>query len=346
MNWAVGATLSATGSTYELAGTQDYGRLDPKLETPFGVIEYDRRTSVREASLDQFREDPDWVEAQEVMAAKHLKSLWTEPNEREGQQWGMSIDLNVCTGCSACTIACQAENNIMVVGKERIARGREMSWIRMDRYFTGDEENPQAVVQPVACAHCETAPCEQVCPVAATAHSPDGLNDIAYNRCIGTRYCANNCPFKVRRFNFFNYSKENDAEAPLAALQKNPDVTVRFRGVVEKCTYCVQRISRAKIEAKVDGDGVVDDGQVVPACAQACPTDAIIFGDINDKDSRVTQAKADPRTYAMLAELNIHPRTTYQGKLRNTNSAMPGAAVAETHDEHGAGPGHHEEAGH
>jgi molybdopterin-containing oxidoreductase family iron-sulfur binding subunit len=346
MNWAVGATLSPTGATYELAGTQNYGRLDPKLETPFGVIQYERRTSVREASLDQYRETPDWVEEQEVIAAKHLKSLWTEPNVRDGQQWGMSIDLNVCTGCSACTIACQAENNIMVVGKERVARGREMSWIRMDRYFTGDEENPQAVVQPVACAHCETAPCEQVCPVAATAHSPDGLNDIAYNRCIGTRYCANNCPFKVRRFNFFNYSKENDAAAPLTALQMNPDVTVRFRGVVEKCSYCVQRISKAKIEAKVDGDGVVDDGKLVPACAQACPTDAIVFGDINDKDSRVAQAKADPRTYAMLAELNIHPRTTYQGKLRNTNSAMPGAAVAKSHDDHGSGPEHHEEAGH
>ena len=346
MNWAVGAAVSAKGSTYELCSTQNYGRLDPKIETPVGTVQYGRRTSVREASLDEFRKTPDFVKSYEVMAAKHLKSLWTEPNERLGQQWGMSIDLNVCTGCSACTIACQAENNIMVVGKDRIAKGREMSWIRMDRYFTGDEDEPQAVVQPVACAHCETAPCEQVCPVAATTHSPDGLNDIAYNRCIGTRYCANNCPFKVRRFNFFNYSKENDQEAPLGALQKNPDVTVRFRGVIEKCTYCVQRISRAKIESKVDGDGVVADGQVTPACAQACPTDAIIFGDINDKDSRVAKAKAESRTYAMLAELNIHPRTTYQGKVRNTNPAMPGAAVADVHEAHGHEGSEHQETGH
>ncbi len=346
MNWAVGASITPSGSTYELCSTQDYGRLDPRLETPFGVVEYPRRSSVREASLDEFRKTPDFVKSYEVMAAENLNSLWTEPNERLGQQWGMSIDLNVCTGCSSCTVACQAENNIMVVGKDRIAKGREMSWIRMDRYFTGDEDEPQAVVQPVACSHCETAPCEQVCPVAATAHSPDGLNDIAYNRCIGTRYCANNCPFKVRRFNYFAYSKENDAEVPLGALQKNPDVTVRFRGVVEKCTYCVQRVNRAKIEAKVDGSGVVEDGRITPACAQACPTDAIIFGNINDKDSRVSKAKAESRTYAMLAELNIHPRTTYQGKLRNTNSAMPGAAVAESHDAHGHEGNEHQEAGH
>jgi len=352
MSWAVGASVTNKGSTYELASTQNYSRLDPKLDATvfgkkLGEIEYARRPSVREATFDEFRKEPDFVKSYEVMAAENLKSLWTEPNTRDGQQWGMSIDLNVCTGCSACTIACQAENNIMVVGKERIAKGREMSWIRMDRYFTGDEDNPQAVIQPLACAHCETAPCEQVCPVAATAHSPDGLNDIAYNRCIGTRYCANNCPFKVRRFNFFNYSKENEAAMPLGLMQKNPDVTVRFRGVVEKCTYCVQRINRGKIESKVAGNGgFVDDGGVVPACAQACPTDAIVFGDINDKDSRVSQAKREPRTYAMLAELNIHPRTTYQGKLRNSNSAMPGAAVAEAHGEHVNEPTHGEEAGH
>ncbi len=346
MHWAVGATASAKGSTYELASTQNYGRLDPKLETPFGLVEYPRRTSVRESTLEQFRAKPDRVLDQEVMPADTLKSLFKQPNTVDGQQWGMSIDLNVCTGCSACTIACQAENNIMVVGKERIAKGREMSWIRMDRYFTGDEDNPQAVVQPVACAHCETAPCEQVCPVAATSHSPEGLNDIAYNRCIGTRYCANNCPFKVRRFNFFNYAKENHEDIPLGAMQRNPDVSVRFRGVVEKCTYCVQRINRAKIDAKVDGSGVVEDGQIVPACAQACPTNAIVFGDIRDKDSKVARAKDEPRTYAMLSELNLHPRTTYQGKLRNTNPAMPGAAVADAGADHGHDSEHKGEAGH
>jgi len=346
MNWAVGATVSSTGSTYELCSTQDYGRLDPKVETPFGSVEYGRRTSIREASLEEYREAPDFVKSYEVMAAENLKSLWTEPNKRDGQQWGMSIDLNTCTGCNACVIACQAENNIMVVGKERVAKGREMAWLRMDRYFTGDEDNPQAVIQPVSCSHCETAPCEQVCPVAATAHSPDGLNDIAYNRCIGTRYCANNCPFKVRRFNFFNYSKENEEAAPLSALQTNPDVTVRFRGVIEKCTYCVQRINRAKIESKVDGSETVEDGKVTPACAQVCASEAIVFGDINDKESKVAKAKADPRTYAMLAELNIHPRTTYQGKLRNTNSAMPGVPEPKSHDAHGHEGSEHKEDGH
>jgi molybdopterin-containing oxidoreductase family iron-sulfur binding subunit len=342
--------VKKVAGTFQLAVTQEHWSIEG-------------RGLVREATLDGYREDPEFVKkiAGDEELPPKLPTLYSHPPLNYPHQWGMALDLNVCTGCSACVIACHSENNVPVVGKLQVMHGRAMHWIRIDRYFADEKhfdqdrgkipEEPEMVHQPMLCQHCENAPCETVCPVNATVHSEDGLNVMAYNRCIGTRYCANNCPYKVRRFNYFDYNQRPIGKKKIAGafgvyqeylgpltqkgapditkMQKNPNVTVRMRGVMEKCTYCVQRIEEAKISALVQA-GASDKKRIprdsfTTACAQACPMDALVFGDINDPESRVSKMKAQDRNYRLLEYLNVNTRNSYLARIRNPNPKMPDA---------------------
>jgi len=362
MHYASNAQLTLTGATYQLSTTQSHWSMEG-------------RAPVREANLEDFRKTPDFAPKMDPEKPPSVAPMYPNPFDAAKakglHQWGMAIDLNKCTGCSACMVACQSENNVPIVGKDMVGKSREMHWIRIDRYYSGLGKNileatadPQAVVQPMLCQHCEAAPCENVCPVNATSHDDEGLNVMVYNRCVGTRYCSNNCPYKVRRFNFFDYNRrpldqlyrspidptnwrdgkwemarwwENpdrgslpDDEWRLVRLVKNPDVSVRMRGVMEKCTFCLQRLEQAKIAAKVkarDSDRIrlSEKEGTIPrtACQQACPAEAIAFGDISDPDSTVNKWKGNPRNYTVLDVLHTKPRLTYLAKVRNPNPEMP-----------------------
>ena len=298
-----GLEIRKTGERYPLATTQLHHSMEG-------------RSIVLAATLEHYLENPHFV-ADEIHQPQPDETMYPL-YEYQGHAWGMVIDQSMCIGCNACVVACQSENNIPIVGKEQVRRGREMHWLRIDRYYKGTLDSPEVYHQPVLCMHCEKAPCEVVCPVYATVHNDEGLNDMIYNRCVGTRYCSNNCPYKVRRFNFFDYTPD---DTPSLKMLRNPDVTVRSRGVMEKCTYCVQRIHFARIEAKLE-DRPIRDGEIVTACQAACPTGTIIFGNINDPDSRVAKLKREPLNYGLLPELNTRPRTTYLAKLSHPNPAL------------------------
>src|SRR5580692_4367973 len=330
--FAPGATMKKTGETYEFAVTKSHytdhrsiaaggdGSGTHSLEGNEAMT----RGIVRYATLDEFKQNPNFAHEEEWVAEDPEPDTTMFSSWRyDKNAWGMAIDQNSCVGCNACIVSCYAENNIAVVGRHNTMTGRIMQWLRIDTYFEGDLDAPRAHFQPMTCQHCENAPCEQVCPVGATVHSPEGLNAMVYNRCVGTRYCSNNCPYKVRRFNFLLFS---DYETESLKLSRNPDVSVRSRGVMEKCSYCVQRISAAKIESDKD-NRAIRDGEIQTACQQACPAQAITFGNLNDKNSRVAKLRANERSYQVLADQNTRPRTKYVAAVLNLNQELEDAPV-------------------
>jgi len=308
--------ITSRGQHYTLASTQGYQTMDTGDA---------QRPLVRVKDLEDYKKEPEYDEEKpQPNETLYNETYREELALKEPYAWGMTIDLNACVGCNNCIIACQSENNIPIVGKDQVNKGRHMHWLRVDSYYQGDRDNPKAYFQPVPCMQCENAPCELVCPVGATTHSTEGLNDMIYNRCVGTRYCSNNCPYKVRRFNFFLFQ---DWDTPQFKMQRNPDVTVRSRGVMEKCTYCVQRINHHRIDAEVastrEGKEIrIQDGELQTACQQSCPANAIIFGNIADPNSQVSKLKAKSRNYGLLDDLNTRPRTTYMGAVRNPNPEL------------------------
>ncbi len=313
--FTTGVQIRKTGAVYELASVQGMQSMD----TPNG----DTRPLVRAGTLEEYKKNPAFAPEMDENPPAELTLYKPYPYKDEAYAWGMAIDLNRCVGCNNCMIACQSENNIAVVGQEQTKLGRHMHWIRIDAYYQGDRDNPKAYFQPVPCMQCENAPCEVVCPVGATNHSTEGLNDMVYNRCVGTRYCSNNCPYKVRRFNFLLFQ---DWTTPQYKMMRNPDVSVRSRGVMEKCTYCIQRINEHKIDAETatvrEGKEIKVGDELQTACQQSCPAEAIVFGNINDPNSKVSKLKAQSRNYSLLGELNTRPRTTYLAEVTNPNPEL------------------------